>query len=367
MIGDGTTPTTLLLGALVVISGVLVLVGTLTLWLAFRTNRRDRRRAERQRVLGTVLFERLYEPDPAWEDWVAELSSRERRHLRELVTEYLRLIRGDEYERLRDLARALNMEQRAKRDLRKRRNRLRALTRLALLEADVDPELLERCASTPQQRAGAARVLLSSDDEDRASRATALLIGDGTRPLTGFGMDTLYRHSHGTAMAILGVGEQQAQHWDDRLLTQVLTVLRYANGRATGEQFGWIVDAFSHDSVHVRIAALGVLAQHGWRRAFRQAVDIDSLTSDPSERVRVGAYMVLAEWGDEDALEQLRRVVGGVQTDRERLGIVRARWLHPLGDELPLPPEYDPFEAWTAAEAKMRADRYRHWMVETWT
>lgn len=333
-----------------------VVVGAGTAALAWRNHRRTRRDDAIRDSLKEGLFDRLFEPEPGWDDWVATLSGPERTQLRVLLEGYLRQLTGTEHQRLRGLAAALGVTADARAGLDRRRGRFRALTWLALLGEPVDPDVLEAaCGTNARHRAAAARVLYESEHADAAVAGTELLLADGSEPLSAFGMDTLYRLNNGAHTPLLGLASERAGSWTERLLVQVLIVLRHCTVADGDGSLDWLLALLDHDEPRVRSATLGVVERHGWRPQFRGRVDVEALLSDPELAVRQDAYLLLASWPDEDAAAWLTDSLD-VESDRELLAVVRALSLQ---RSAPLPTEgrAGPFADWVRAEAAVGARR----------
>lgn len=350
----------LLVVAAVAIAVVTLGVGLVTVATAGWYHRQRRRReAARDRMKGQFL-ERLFDPDPDWEGWVDGLSAAERRAVRTLLEEYLRQLRGSEHERLCELGRALGIQAAARRNLATPRKRFRALTWLALLEAEVPVERLsEYCLDTPRHRAGAARVLYENGHPDAGQTGTDLLVGDGDQPLSAFGLDTLYRLNEGDATPLLSLFPAAAEDWETPLLVQALFTLRYASV-GDPDRLEWLLDLLTHESPRVRTAAIAVVERHGWRGQFRQRVDVDRLVTDPDPSVRTDAYLLLASWGDDRSADRLRACLDGA-FDTQLLALVRALSVHPRAG-LPEPTERTrPVVDWVRADAAVTGERDRVW------
>ncbi|MFB6152916.1 MAG: HEAT repeat domain-containing protein [Halodesulfurarchaeum sp.] len=351
----------LVAGASIVL--VTTVLGAVTLLMSwwYRSTRR-RNAATRDRVQEQLL-EQVFRTDPDWEAWVDERSETELRQLRQLIDEYLRRLRGSEYERLCELARTLGIPAEAKRNLDVGRDRFRALTWLALLDEPIEPQRLQDCCTgTQRHSAGAARVLLESNHPEAARVGTELLIGDGNHPLSAFGMDTLYRLNTGTKTPLLSIVPDDPAAWDRRLLVQVLTVLRYCSLSESPERLAWLVELLDHDSPRVRAATVGIIERHGWREAFQRRIDIAGLLTDPAPAVRYDAYQLLASWGsDLSAAWLLRRLE--VVDDREILEVLRALSLHPRASVPDPVGRLEPYVEWVQAEAAIGRRGERVWGV----
>jgi len=347
--------------AAAVIALVTLLVGAVTMATAGWYQFQRRRRSPIRDRMKTGLLERLFGPEPGWTEWVDGLSRAERRELRAVLEEYLRKLRGTEHDRLCSLARALGIQAEAKRNLDRRRHRFRALTWLALLQEEVDPDrLVECCAGSPRERAGAARVLHESGHPEAGRAGTELLIGDGERPLAVFGLDTLFRLNDGAETPMLSRFPAAIEEWDRYLLIQTLVALRYVSFDEPAGSLDWLVELLDHESSRVRSTTVGVIERHSWRAAFREQVDVGALVTDPEPAVRRNSYLMLAAWGDEEAAERLHECVN-IAFDQQLVEVVRALWLHP-GAELPERTErVGPVVDWVLADAAVTGRGNRIW------
>lgn len=362
------TTETLLLVLAGSIAGATTLLGAITISMSIWYHRERRRAKTTRERVKEQLFERLFEPDPEWEPWINDLSNAEREELLQLLEAQLRRLRGAEYERLCTLARNLGVQTEAKRDLKAGRNRFRALTWLALLGEPVKLSHLEECCTDSQRhRAGAARLLFENDHFDAAPVGTELLIGDGTRPLSAFGMDTLYRLNNGRQTPLLSAVPDEISNWDNRLLVQVLTVLRYCSILESPERLEWLLHSLDHESPQVRAATVGVIERHGWREPFQSRIDIKQLLSDPEPSVRNDVYQLLASWGTDRSAESLKEGLDATE-DRELLAVVRALSIHPRARLPQSSGRLEPFVEWVQAETAIDRRHDRVWGVTAaWT
>lgn len=361
------TTSTVQIGLLVSLAGITAItavVGLLALGLTWRTRRNRRRRASARDRVREPFLERLYSEDPDWDGMIEQLSRTERDQLRRLLDEYLRRLRGTEHDRLRTLARSLGIPAESKRDLQAGRDRFRALTWLTLLEEPIDVDRLRACCADQQRhRAGAARLLYESEHPEADSVGTELLVGDGTEPLSAFGMETLYRLNDGPRTPVLSQFPGDLEEWDQRLVVQLLTVLRYCSISESPEQFRWLLEALDHDSPRVRAAAVGVIERHGWRRPFQERIDVETLLTDPEPTVRYDVYQLLASWGSERSATWLRWALLDAEDDRERLAIVRALWSHSRASLPAATGELEPIVEWVQAEEAVGGRREYVWGV----
>ncbi|MGQ4556800.1 HEAT repeat domain-containing protein [Halobellus sp. GM3] len=334
--------------------GVLTLVTSVWIYYVRRRNERV------QGNLRPELFERLFADDPDWDAWVSSLSRVERGRLRILLDEYLRKLRGTEHSRLRGLASALGITARAERNVERGRHRFRALTWLALLKEPVDPDLLvSSCTVTPRLRAGAARVLHESEHPDAAAIGTELVV-DGDS-LTAFGLDTLYRLNNGTETPLLTRLAEAVDDWDERLLVQVLIVLRYCDIADPDGRLDWLPPLLSHDSPRVRAAAVGVVERHGWREAFQSRIDIGRLLDDSEAAVRHDTYLLLSSWNTDRSAAWLRWALTEAD-DADGLALARAHLSHPRTDVSNATQRLEPFVDWVLADEAV-GRRRRVWGV----
>lgn len=336
--------------ALTLVAGVL---GGVTVLLSVLRGRRDRRRARTREQVREDLLDRLFEPDPDWDQWVQQLSTSERRELRWVIDAYLRRFRGTERESLCALAAALDIPSDARADLAEGRDRFASLTWLTALKEPVEFAVLEgHCTETPRLRAAAARLLHEAGDEVEAAdrRATELLVGDGEQPLSVFGLDTLYRLNRGVATPLLSIAAADADTWGLRFRIQALTVLRFCQAEAPDEHFEWILPLLGHESPRLRTAASLALEGHGWRSALRPQIDLDGRFRDPELTVRQAIYYALAAWGDESSAKWLEWGLFTEGTERGRLTVVRALTAHRRVESLPTAETIAPYRAWVHAE-----------------
>lgn len=333
-----------------------IVLGSATILLSVVRARRDRRRKEKRDVVREELLDRLFEPDPQWDEWVNQLSSAERRELCWVLDAYLRRFRGAERESLCTLADALGIPDNARENLASGRGQFRSLTWLAALGEPIDYSVLEtHCTDTPRERAAAARLLYetASDVEAAGRRGTDILVGDGSEPLSVFGLDTLYRLNRGAATPLLSNALAAADTWSLRFRIQVLIVLRVCHADAPDEHFEWILPLVSHESPRLRTAATLALEQHGRRPALREEIEVDDHFADPSLSVRQATYYALTAWGDENAAQWLKWALFTEQNQRGLLTVVRALATHPRVDSLSETGAIAPYQKWVRAEREV--------------
>lgn len=345
------------------LAAVTGLLGAVTITMAWWKRRKHDRVSEIQNRLQEQLLERLFEADPDWNAWIAKLSRVERRELQLLTDQYLRRLRGTEFERLYELAETLALPAKAKRDLDAGRDRFRALTWLALLREPVASERLKRCCTgTRRERTGAARLLYESGHADAAEVGTNLLLGDGHQPLSAFGLDTLYRLNNGTETPILARVTEEGPELDTRLLVQVLTVLRFCSVSEPPERLALLGDLFDHESAQVRAATVGVIERHGWREPFQSRIGVDELLADPAPTVRYDVYHLLASWGSEESAALLRDALKA-DDDRELLAVVRAISIHPRASLPESTGRLERFVQWVKADEAVARRKDSKWGV----
>ncbi len=360
------TGSTLFLAA-AAIGIVTIAVGIATMGTAVWFHYGGRRRKSARKRVQSELFERLFAADPEWNTWVGTLSRVERRQLRTLLDEYLRQLRGTEHDRLCELGQALGIPDRSRRNLSSDRKRFGALTWLALLEEPVEPDRLERyCRKEPQHRAGAARVLHRAGHPEAAELGTDLLVADGEQPLTAFGFDTLYQLNNGTETPLLESLADGFESWNERLLVQILLVLRHCNISDPGGRLEWLPALAAHDSPRVRAAAVGVLERHGWREQLERDVDIAALLDDVEGGVRQDTYLLLASWGN-DRSAALLRLALDTEDETDMLALVRAFVSHPRIDPSAAPDRFEPFVEWVRADEAVGRRRHVWGVSAAWS
>ena len=335
-------------------------VGVLTLgasiWIYYIQGRNERVQTD----LRLELFERLFADDPDWNGWIVTLSRVERDRLRVLLDEYLRKLRGTEHSRLRELASAIGILDQAMRNVDRGRHPFRALTWLALLKEPVDPDRLTSSGmTTPQLRAGAARVLYESDHPDASAIGTNLIVD--SESLTAFGLDTLYRLNNGIETPLLTRLAEEADSWDEGLLVQVLIVLRYCNIGDVHGRLDWLPPLLTHTSPRVRAAAIGVVERHGWRGAYQSQIDIGTLLEDSEVAVRRDVYLLLSSWNTDRSAAWLRWAIATAD-ETDGLALARAHMSHPRTDVTNSPAWLAPFVDWVLADEAV-GRRRRMWGV----
>lgn len=298
-------PRVVILTVLGLLIGIgLVVTFTLTMGLSgyrsFITDRRDNVRPR----LRAELLDRAFGTDPAWEEWIAGLSDRERHVATELLGEFLRELDGSEAESLREFGIALGIPDRAQRDLERghKFERLQALTWLIRLHRPEPYLSASYEPTTPAERASVARLLYETQSFESPETGLEMMLVGTTGEFSVFGQDTLYRLANETPDHLFALAAQQYQAWSPALLAQVLLVCsRLWTGVRTAE-ISWLTASLEHSDEGVRVAAANALGSFGWKPQFRDSLFLTRATADPSPRVRGAVYEMLGEWGDREAL-----------------------------------------------------------------
>lgn len=289
-------------------------------WSVYRSVQSTRREQVKEDVQSEFL-DRMFRPDPEWEEWVESLSSVERDVAESLLDEFIRELDGGDTENLRVLGEQLGIVGRSKRQLTAggKYTRLYALTWLTLLRR---PDGLEDAAFEPQsprERGSVARLRYESDDLESPREGIAVLLDRATSQFTVFGEDTLYRVALEDPGALFERAAEEYQSWSQPLLVQVLTVCQHLTANVTVEDMSWVTVALEHRNESVREAGVRLLGNVGWRSDVRDELFLDRLLNDPSPVVRSAVYGMLARWGDEQSLETLTTALQREEDDRARL------------------------------------------------
>jgi hypothetical protein len=324
-------------------AGVMTL-GALTLGLAFHYGRRSRRLEACKPAVTRELSARLNESDPEWCNWVGDLSEYERRAARAVAERLLRQVRGSQRRDLRALVAELGVDEpwlRQRVTSGKLYTKLRTLSWLALLDYPaVVSVALRTCTGTSKTRAALARVLHENDDPRSTRTGVDLLLWERTKPLSVFGLDTLYRITNRDPSYLLSVARSDAKSWADSLLVQVLTDIRHCQTTIAPRSIEWVTGCLDHDSPEVRSEALLVLAEYGWHTDLQSRVGVESHLADRSPKVRRAAYRLVGARNDGEALSALASAVQSEADGRSRLvGIRELRRLgwrvEPMNDPSP--------------------------------
>ena len=301
----GVTLDRVLAVGVVALGSLLVAAATVTLGYSVRAARRRRRREPMRATLRGELLDRLYgREDPDWDGWVAELSGAERDELESVLDVYLRELEGRDAAALAELAAALGIDERSRREIADGGywDRIHALVWLALLRDPPDRDLLEaRCTDTPRERAAAARVLYAARTNDCATTGVDLLLRDEPAAFSVFGVDTLYRVAERDPTPFFERAAADFEGWGPALQRQALLVVRHLTSAVGDADLSWVVGALSNADPRVRAAAWRALGAYGWNPRLRAAIDLDTVPGDPDPTVRASAYRALGVWGDADA------------------------------------------------------------------
>ena len=307
----------------IVLGSLLLAVTTVTIGYSVQAARRRRRREPMRKALREELLQRLYGgEDPAWDEWVAELSVTERDELESVLDGYIRELKGGDAAKLADLGTALGIDERARREIADGNywDRLYALVWLSLLQEVPERELLERhCTDSPRERAAAARVLYAAETDDRATIGVDLLLRGNVASFSVFGVDTLYRVAEDDPLPLVDRAAADFETWEPALQRQVLLVVQQLTTVAGGADLSWVVSALSSPEPRVRSAAWGALGAYGWSRRLRDQIDLEAISADPAPAVRTSAYRALGMWGDDDAIAALEASIGREANARARV------------------------------------------------
>lgn len=342
---------------------VLLGMGLLATTLAWYHHRRDRHRRRRRNELRQALFHRLDLDDPNLDDWIAGMSATDRELLADIVLSYLRQLEGSARRPYLDAAEALWLGEAAMDDLDAEEplDRVRALTTLSLLAHPIDRErLVDTANRDPRTAECAARLLYERRDEfgDARRLGTSLLVGDGSDPLSIYGLETLAALNTGGHSPLLELADEAADGWDRDLLVQVLSVIEHIDQIDPEAPIAWLEPYLTDDEPTVRAGAIRALKPQGWRESLRERIDLQALVDDPDPAVRRATYETLTYWGDASARELLTWAI--VEEDDPRDQLVAIRGLLSMGAEPAIDSPGWPADAWSWIDAELAvADRRR--------
>lgn len=348
--------TTIVQWATVGLGSVAISLGMVTVGIAIRHHWRDGRIEAARPAIATEIFSRLDEDDPDWDTWTEGLTSPERTVARTLGKQLLRQVHGNEREKLRGLVARVGVSpKRLQRDVESRSTyrTLRALSWLSLLEyPSVVDAALRRCPSHQDVRTATARVLHETGDERAPRTGIRLLVWEGTEPLSVFGLDTLYQIASQEPEYLLSIASDGSDGWNDPVLVQVLTVVRYCQSETDPASLRWVRHCLDHESTAVRAAALATLVEYSWNEQLRNAVSLDDYLTDPEPAVRRVAYQAMRTWDIQD-VESFARRVTDEPDDLARLAGVRAL-RHRTGGHLPISRTSEAFDrTWRWVDAEL--------------
>ena len=352
-------PWALLPGATAAVVVLFVVIAGGTLSLSAIRQLQDRRRDEIRGRLRRELLDQRRQGDGVDEEWIDGLSRAELEELEAVVERYLRLLSGRQREQFQSIATTLGIGERADRTLDRPgvTPRLRALASLSLLEYSIGrTRLLDTCLDTRRTREAAARLVEQRRDSfaDAAITGTTLLLFRRERPLSRYGLKTLYDLNDADPLPILIRASRDAGKWEPALLIQVCTVLEHCRAVVQPRHFEWVFDLFDHEQPLVRAGAIGIFQRHGWRRELRSRLPFRELVADEDPRVRRRTYEVLAAWNDDEARQLLGRAV--IDEEDSRCQLVAVRALASLETDPDRTSPGWPDEAWEWVDAELRVD-----------
>lgn len=329
------------------ISTILLIIGqtTLTSLLAYKKEKmRESVRLE--------LLRRLDEDPSNWQSWLTQLNRTERSVLEDVLISQITNIRGEEKNQLQTLAQAAGIDQRAQRLLKTgtRREKLRALTLLELLEIQVPPEVLVRqCGRHKTTRAGAAKLLNTQGYPEAKQNGMELLLRHG-EPLSQEGMDVLFELNKNDPDDLLHRAQTAHSQWDRNLLIQVFSVIAECSPTNNDQLFDWVIQVIhdnhldQQETERLRAMGLRTLQKYGWSDHIRSSLNLRQALQDFSPRVRRAAYELVDEWGDKEAIDMLVSAVE--EEENDRLLLAGARALHGHQNDVTLPSSSEFNRAW---------------------
>lgn len=304
----------------------LLAVESVTLVYVWARARREKRRESRRPAVRDGIINRLVEGDPDWASWVSDVDEVERELIREQVDAFLRKLDGQERDSLQAAGHALDIPSEATAAVREgsRLERLIGLKWLTVLEHPVDSAfVVEHCQRDPKTRAAAARLLYETGHPDAASIGTELLLSEPDRPMTSFGVDTLYRLHEGDPTVLFEYGSEHVESWSNTVTLQVLLVIHEFTMVPRDAPLTWLVELFDHDAPKIRAATAKAFVRYGWREHIREAVPWSELISDPSPLVRRAACEMLGSWSDEAGIWELKSIATTDEDTRVRVAAAR--------------------------------------------
>lgn len=321
----------ILVGWLVIaLSGITVVIGAVTVGISIRQHRRDVHIREERPTMTAELFSQLSNDETDWEAWVTELSTVEQAAARSTIERLIRQLHGTERRNLERLAFALGVNQKKLQQDIKSHNRyrtLRALSWLAFVEyPSVVDCALKHCTWDRAVRSALARVLHETSDPRASRTGVNILIGEGTEPLSVFGLDTLYRIIQRDPLHLLNRARTEHSDWSDSVLRQVLIALRHCYSGMNPASIEWVSDCLDRDP-EVQVEVLLLLGEYGWSSSFRDKVNITEFCLHPNPVIRQAAYSALGVWGG-DELQSAVELVTEEPDDLARLVGVRSLHSH---------------------------------------
>ncbi|MBX0285921.1 HEAT repeat domain-containing protein [Haloarcula salinisoli] len=341
----------------------LLAIEVVTLVYVWIRSRNDRHRERHRPAVRDGLFERLAADDPDWTGWIASLDETERELLRDEVDSFLRKLDGTERRHLRDAGRALGIPSEAMAAVRDgtRHERLLGLKWLTVLDQPVETTFVRaHCQRDPTVRAAAARLLYETDHADAPRVGTELLLSRPDRPMTSFGVDTLYRLHEGDPTALFEYAADHVDEWSTTVTLQVLLVLREFAMLPADAPTAWLLALFDHESPDVRAATARAFVHYGWREDIREQVPRAELIADAAPTVRRAVCEMLGSWSDEAGIWELKSMAVSDPSSRVRVAAMREltdrQALGPTDPRLP-DAEIDTALQWVLADRKIADGR----------
>lgn len=315
-------PLVVILVAVALVVGLaLTVVFWLTIGLSVYRSVQDTRRQRVRDELQSGVLDGVFGDDTDWSQWIEGLSKTERAVVESLLDEYLRELEGGNAESLRELGAVLGIPDRSKQWLERggEYKRLHALTWLTLLREPGRLDAADFTPRTPRERAAVVRLWHETGEIDDPQNGLSILLEDVSAQFTVFGQDTLYRIATEDPGALFEVSAANYRTWSKPLLVQVLVVCQHLGTSVTTENLSWLTANLEHEGEAVRAATARALGNVGWREDIRDGPFLDRLARDPSPEVRSAVFRMLAEWGDQTALEALKELLEWEDDRRARL------------------------------------------------
>lgn len=317
------TGTVLFLLGFVALSALLLVAAVLS--KAVRNRRRARRETRLETSVRQTVFEGVVATDTDWETVVAEFTERERDVLVGLLERGTELLTGTAAEDLTALAEAIDLRAlaRSKVESDRRAERLRGLSLFIEFGWTADPEWLLECTSADRDEAEAA-IRILGNEPNPVTRLAGVELAMRQPSLSVYGTDALSELLEDDPAPLLEQLDRQDVE-EPELLAQLLRVLVHTETATGDAPMGGVLACLDHDSPLVRGAACAVLGKYGWRSEVRDQADlvVSDLFDDPSVRVRIQAYEMLASWGDTAARAKLARAARSETNSRALFAIAR--------------------------------------------
>lgn len=302
----------------------LISTGGLTLGKSVVEYRADNRRRNVENALRPDILERSAVDEPSWNEWVRDLSQFEIDVTKDILMEDLRILEGHRKQTLRDLAFALDLPSDGGKYIRSDNyyRRLRGLQILNQLETEVNPETIRANISNRQsEREASAHLLAKQNDSDATKIGLEMLLQD--KSMTIYGLEGLHQLIGSDPTPALNFLSTKSKV-DDQILSQLLLVLGESGIPEGDAPIDGVLDALTNDDPLIRKRACRVLGGYGWNEEVRESVDVEALVTDSNQQVRVAAYLMLDEWGDEEARRKLAELATREPDEEARVQIARA-------------------------------------------